>query len=89
MLHNGGFYYDVNTTDLGSNLMLSQSHYNSLEQLIKKEITSGKGQEFQRIEMNRSEASEMFKFNKYKQEILGDIFDKNKHEVKGDKGGKL
>eukprot|EP01083_Nonionella_stella_P318749 1166659_1 len=75
MLHNGGFYYDVNTADLGSNLMLSQSHYDSLEQLIKKQITSGKGQAFERIEMTRSEAEEMFKFNKYKQEIIGDIFD--------------
>ena len=89
MLHNGGFYYDVNTTDLNENLMLSQAHYNSLELLIKKQITSGKGQEFQRIYMNRDQAKEMFKFNKYKQEILNDIFDKDKHGTRGDKGGNI
>ena len=86
-LHNGGFYYDVSTADLGENLRLSQAHYASLEQLIKKQITSGKGQAFERIEMTRDEAREMFKFNKFKQEILSDIFDRDQHGTRGDKGG--
>eukprot|EP01083_Nonionella_stella_P268044 905801_1 len=60
----------------------------SLEQLIKKQITSGKGQScpFERIEMTRSEAEEMFKFNKYKLEIIRDIFDSDKHGRGGNKG---
>eukprot|EP00484_Ammonia_sp_Unknown_P029164 CAMPEP_0197024578 /NCGR_PEP_ID=MMETSP1384-20130603/5093_1 /TAXON_ID=29189 /ORGANISM="Ammonia sp." /LENGTH=961 /DNA_ID=CAMNT_0042452981 /DNA_START=48 /DNA_END=2933 /DNA_ORIENTATION=- len=89
MLHNGGFYYDVNTSDLGEDLHLSQAHYNSLEQLVKKEITGGKGQEFQRIEMTRKEAEEMFKFNQYKQEIINDIFDRDQHGKKGGGAGNV
>eukprot|EP01083_Nonionella_stella_P187100 686717_1 len=60
----------------------------SLEQLIKKQITSGKGQScpFERIEMTRSEAEEMFKFNKYKLEIIRDIFDSDNHGKGGNKG---
>ena len=68
--------------------MLSQSHYDSLEGLIKKDICK-KGQDFQRIEMTRSEAEELFKFNKYKQEIISDIFDRDKHGTQGDKGGNV
>jgi len=89
MLSNGGFYYDVSTADLGEDMRLSQAHYASLEQLVKKQITSGKGQPFQRIEMNRAEATELFKFNKFKQEILSDIFDRDEHGNRGDKGGNV
>ena len=72
-LHNGGFYYDVDTTDLGDGIKLSESHYKSLEDLIKK-IVKDK-QEFKRIKLSKDNALEMFKFNKFKQELITGIFD--------------
>ena len=71
MLHNGGFYYDVDTTDLGESQTISQSHYDSIEKFVKKSIIDKK-QPFQRVVLTKDEALDMFKFNKYKQELISE-----------------
>lgn len=73
LLPNGGFYYDVSTE-----LMLSPMYYESLEDCIKKIIKEK--QEFNRILMSKSEALEMFKFNKFKLEIIEDIYLREENE---------
>ncbi|ETO30241.1 hypothetical protein RFI_06878, partial [Reticulomyxa filosa] len=58
-LHNGGFYYDVDTSALGIDGNVSDHHYAAIEELIKT-ITKEK-HPFYRVVLTKEEALEMFK----------------------------
>eukprot|EP01083_Nonionella_stella_P044914 120819_1 len=60
----------VSTKSLQEITMISQSHYDSDIGTIDQETNHIRQKPAMRIEMTRSEAEEMFKFNKYKLEII-------------------
>jgi len=66
-LSQGGFYYDVALDD---DVVVSEQDYKDIEKLVQKKITSGKGQEFQRIFLTKDQALDMFQENRFKQEII-------------------
>lgn len=63
-LDDGGFYYDVHLGDRA----VTQDDYGKLEARIHKIIKAK--QSFERLEITKAEALEMFKFNEFKQEII-------------------
>ncbi|ETO16553.1 threonyl-tRNA synthetase [Reticulomyxa filosa] len=67
MLHNGGFYYDVDISSLGDDTKISEHHYGAIEEFIKT-ITKDK-QPFHRVMLTKEQALEMFK---YKQELISE-----------------
>jgi len=67
MLSNGGFYYDMNAE------AVSEDQYKAMEKFVQRIVQEK--QPFERIVLKKEEALEMFKFNKFKQELIGQIPD--------------
>lgn len=67
MLANGGFYYDMNAK------AVSEDQYKAMEKFVQRIVQEK--QPFERIVLKKEEALEMFKFNKFKQELIGQIPD--------------
>lgn len=63
-LENGGFYYDM---EMGENIV-SNDHYLELQKYVNSIIKQK--QTFERLELSKDEALELFKYNKFKKEII-------------------
>jgi threonyl-tRNA synthetase len=61
----GGFYYDVH---LDKDNAVSPEHFKGIEKIISK--VQGEKQPFERLELTKQEAKEMFKTNPFKLEII-------------------
>lgn len=66
-LEDGGFYYDV-AMDAG--VSVTQDDYDEIKKFV--DVAVGEKQAFERLEVPKEVAMEMFKYNKYKMEILRD-----------------
>lgn len=66
-LEDGGFYYDI-AMDPGKNV--SQDDYDGIKKFV--DAAVNEKQPFERLEIPKEQAMEMFKYNKYKMEILRD-----------------
>lgn len=66
-LEDGGFYYDVS---MPAGSVVTQDDYDALKKFFDAAVSEK--QTFERLEISKEKALEMFKYNKYKVEILRD-----------------
>jgi threonyl-tRNA synthetase len=67
-IEGGGFFYDVLLPD-GDKKAITNDDYVKIEEFIKNEVIK-QGQKFERLVLSKEEALEMFKYNKYKVDII-------------------
>eukprot|EP01123_Difflugia_compressa_P012235 TRINITY_DN5160_c0_g1_i1.p1 TRINITY_DN5160_c0_g1~~TRINITY_DN5160_c0_g1_i1.p1 ORF type:complete len:810 (+),score=163.09 TRINITY_DN5160_c0_g1_i1:45-2474(+) len=71
-LRNGGFYYDMATPmdENGQNLTFEHEDAKLVEQVVEKIVNEK--QPFERLVLTKEEAYEMFRYNKYKTQIISE-----------------